>query len=209
MKLIGQCSLALSLLPALAVAYTPNWACSTLGKFALPPPKYAHLAAGGDKLAKLHVLTRNVQQVDAVTAASLSEIIEKKEDALVVFYAPWCPHCKNFVMADQHGNAKNAPLELLNKDLVASKGPKVVKFDVSASQPPNIFTVNYVPKIFMLKRSGELQAYKSDPHDLASLKAFAMQGFAPAVAATSANGTAANATHASFVGVAKHASLRH
>merc|ERR1719162_1563338 len=34
-------------------------------------------------------------------------------DALIVFYAPWCPHCQKFVLHDKEGDPRNAPYEVL------------------------------------------------------------------------------------------------
>jgi thiol-disulfide isomerase/thioredoxin len=67
--------------------------------------------------------------IEAVDDAALSRLRNMREyDLLVTFYAPWCPHCKAFV------TDANAPIAALSESLKAKGGPKVVTFDVTASQ---------------------------------------------------------------------------
>mmetsp|Transcript_87674 Transcript_87674/g.283860 ORF Transcript_87674/g.283860 Transcript_87674/m.283860 type:complete len:234 (+) Transcript_87674:88-789(+) len=138
-------------------------------------------AAGASEHVLRGAAARNAsaqQPVQAVDAASLAALLrEAKNDLLIVFYAPWCPHCRSFVMQDSAGNSANAPLELLNRDIRASNGPKVVKFNIEANARPDGFAVDYVPKIYFDSKSGSTRTtYQGNPSDLPSLKAWAMAG---------------------------------
>ena len=77
-------------------------------------------------------------------------------------------------MHDQFGNPDHAPLEILNRQLIAAKGPEVVKFSITGSEVPPEFVVEYVPKIFRISRDGEKALYDGDPSNLVALKNFAL-----------------------------------
>mmetsp|Transcript_27227 Transcript_27227/g.42320 ORF Transcript_27227/g.42320 Transcript_27227/m.42320 type:complete len:212 (+) Transcript_27227:3-638(+) len=91
-----------------------------------------------------------------------------KFDLLVTFYAPWCPHCKAFLLDE------NAPIKALSASLEKKKGPKVVTFDVTASDAPEALGLNSVPTIFLIKTTGEAIKFQQNPHDLKLLMAFAL-----------------------------------
>lgn len=111
--------------------------------------------------------------VEAVNEAALDELRKKKAyDILVTFYAPWCPHCKAFVTNE------NAPIAALSASLEKSNGPKVVTFDVTASNIPSDVKVDSVPAIYLFRKTGLPIAFNEDPHDLKRLTAFAL-GDAP------------------------------
>jgi thiol-disulfide isomerase/thioredoxin len=109
-----------------------------------------------------------VQEVNAHLLTQLMS--EGKEDLLVAFYAPWCPHCKTFVLADP------APIDTLSKELHAANGPKVLSFDTTASNPPAGFEVQYIPTVFVVSKTGAKKVFNGDPADLPTLKAFALAG---------------------------------
>jgi len=118
------------------------------------------------------VVKEQAQKVTAVDGTSLTKLVAEKKDLLVVFYAPWCGHCKNFVLHGEDGSPESAPIENLNAQLVAAKGPKVVKFNVDAGAIPAGYEVQYIPTIFLVK--GEKKTpFSGDPSDLADLKKFA------------------------------------
>jgi len=111
--------------------------------------------------------------VQAVDADALTGLLSSERHVLIVFYAPWCPHCQEFVMAD------NAPLEDLNTRIVEadkSMGPDVVKFDVDESKVPAGFEVTSIPTIYLHNHgTGANIAYSGQP-DLDSLEAWALNG---------------------------------
>lgn len=113
------------------------------------------------------------QNVKPVNSKSLKELIDAKKDIVVVFYAPWCPTCKTFVMHDAQGNAEQAPLELLSKEFQQANGPTIVKFDVEADDNIEPFDVQYIPTVYLVTSTGEKKMFKGDPHDSQALKAFA------------------------------------
>eukprot|EP00429_Kryptoperidinium_foliaceum_P107472 CAMPEP_0176261390 /NCGR_PEP_ID=MMETSP0121_2-20121125/40073_1 /TAXON_ID=160619 /ORGANISM="Kryptoperidinium foliaceum, Strain CCMP 1326" /LENGTH=193 /DNA_ID=CAMNT_0017601329 /DNA_START=63 /DNA_END=644 /DNA_ORIENTATION=+ len=179
-------AVALFSFPALAAAYPPSWACAVTQWGQAPAVTMSAHAKEGHEVKSAQQYFRGAQKVKAVGGDDLQKFIDgdSKESMLVTFYAPWCGHCKHFVLSDGHGNAEKAPLELLNKDIRAAKGPTVVKFDVTASQPPSVFQVQFVPMIVLLKAGGSYEVFKANPNDLESLKTFALG------AATGSNATA-------------------
>lgn len=123
---------------------------------------------------------QKAQQVPAVNAASLVQTLsETTGDVIVVFYAPWCPHCQSFVLHDVAGNADNAPIEVLNNELIEAKGPKVVKFNTDQSAPPAGYKVEFIPTIYLANQSGKRVKF-TQSDDVATLKAWALRGGAPA-----------------------------
>mmetsp|Transcript_15944 Transcript_15944/g.41236 ORF Transcript_15944/g.41236 Transcript_15944/m.41236 type:complete len:198 (-) Transcript_15944:94-687(-) len=148
---------------------TPAWACKRTEQGMTP-------SKGVDAAIKLHAQRANAttseQQVTAVDGAALTALVGAGSPLLVVFYAPWCPHCQTFVMADENGDPEKAPLEILNQRILAANGPKVVKFDVQASEAPASFAFEFIPQVFLASRLATIP-FKGDPHDLAALQSFA------------------------------------
>jgi len=125
--------------------------------------------------AKYAVAVEAMLQVPSVDGAAVSATLEKKEqDQLVVFYAPWCPHCQRFVLGNEQGIPDKAPLELLNKELEPHKDTlKVVRFDTQTNGKtiPEGFEVQYIPTIYLAAADGTKHKYDGAP-DPAALKAF-------------------------------------
>mmetsp|Transcript_102930 Transcript_102930/g.220126 ORF Transcript_102930/g.220126 Transcript_102930/m.220126 type:complete len:215 (+) Transcript_102930:79-723(+) len=163
---------------AASAAEVPAWACalSEQRAGAAVTPLMGGAAAQG--VVRLHHFDKSTSgakgsNVTAVNSTSLTSLLkEHAKDVLITFYAPWCPHCRDFVLADP------SPLERLSQQLLALDGPKVLTFDVEKSPPPQGFEVDYVPKIYLVPKTGAPVAYKADPHDLEKLQAFAL-GDAP------------------------------
>jgi thiol-disulfide isomerase/thioredoxin len=113
--------------------------------------------------------------VESVNRTTLSEIRNaNKHDLLVTFYAPWCPHCKEFV------TSANAPIKALSASLETKKGPRVITFDITATDAPEALDVTSVPTVFLIKTTGEAIEYKQNPHDLPLLMSFALGDPLPA-----------------------------
>merc|ERR1719240_227283 len=115
--------------------------------------------------------------VPVVNGAALTSLMDKKEkDLLVVFYAPWCPHCQRFVLHDEKGSPENAPLEVFNRDVKAQGADKtlsVLRFDTQESQDiPEGFEVKYIPTIYMAAADGTKSKFEGDPTKTESLIAF-------------------------------------
>jgi thiol-disulfide isomerase/thioredoxin len=129
------------------------------------------------KFLKASAVVEKQQKVVAGTSATLAEMVAKKDkDTLVVFYAPWCPHCQTFVMHDESGNAEKAPLELFNQELKkagALETLNLVKYDTqSAGTIPAGFDVQYLPTVYMATHDGKYVAFEGNPHSIPDLKSF-------------------------------------
>jgi len=101
------------------------------------------------------------------------------KDALVAFYAPWCPHCQTFVLHDKKGNPTNAPLENLRKDMAKDqklKGVAVYRADVTKLGQQGIpakLPVKGIPTMYFINAKGVPTQFAGNPHDTESIKAFA------------------------------------
>mmetsp|Transcript_2398 Transcript_2398/g.5981 ORF Transcript_2398/g.5981 Transcript_2398/m.5981 type:complete len:204 (+) Transcript_2398:52-663(+) len=167
--------------PHLDAKQAAEWTC-VLPHVATPAD-----AVQADVRLHVHGLASNTtegQQVVGVDATSLTSLVDAKtEDILIAFYAPWCPHCRNFVMFDDNENPEKALVEILNQEIILEKGPKVVKFDVTKSEVPAQFTVRGIPTVYLSLKSGAAVQYEANPHDLVGLKAWALGGHAMQVLA--------------------------
>jgi len=131
--------------------------------------------------AKLMQSMEALLEVPAADTAMLTKAVGGTlgKDALVAFYAPWCPHCKTFVLHDKKGNPRNAPLENLRKDMAKDaklKGVEVYRADVTVlgqNGIPAKLVVQGIPTMYFISAKGTPTQYKGHPHDFASIKAFA------------------------------------
>merc|ERR550537_2147513 len=118
-------------------------------------------------------------QVPKTNTAKLNTMVtEKKKDILVVFYAPWCPHCQTFVLHNGKGNPEEAPLEIFYKNIKAAKADEtlnVVRFDVAANREaglPTGFQVQHIPTIYMASADGKKTVFSGNHVDSATLVDF-------------------------------------
>jgi len=123
--------------------------------------------------AQLFAAINGILQVPMVTGASLGSDLEKEDkDYLVVFYAPWCPHCQTFVLHDANGDPRNAPLEVMRQEL-KSDTLDVVRYDVtSGGEPPAGFAVEFIPTVYFAGKDGSKTVFEGNPHEAAELTAF-------------------------------------
>lgn len=119
-------------------------------------------------------------RVPSVDGPGLEGLLKgKRQDTLVVFYAPWCPHCQSFVLHDKQGDPTKAPLEVLYKKIQendASKSTNVVRFDIQKSGGvqgkaiPSAFELEGIPTVFFVGGEGmKVSKFAGDPHDSAAL----------------------------------------
>merc|ERR1719272_490365 len=140
-----------------------------------------------DKLLKA---MSNMLEVPAVDTKKVNTMVDaKKKDMLVVFYAPWCPHCQTFVLHDGKGSPENAPLEVLNRQFQASGANKtldVVRFDVAADREaglPKGFEVQHIPTIYMAASDGTKTVFDGKGDIIAFIEKHSAQTKKIAVAA--------------------------
>merc|ERR1719161_2471676 len=118
-------------------------------------------------------------QVPSKTTTEVNSMVDaKKKDMLIVFYAPWCPHCQTFVLHNGKGNPEEAPLEVFYKGVKAAGADKtleVVRFDVSANREaglPTGFEVQHIPTIYMAAADGKKTVFSGSHVDSATLVDF-------------------------------------
>jgi len=129
--------------------------------------------------AKLMAAMETLLETPSADTAMLEQAASGKlgKDSLVVFYAPWCPHCQTFVLHDQQGNPANAPLEVLRKDLAKADKTKdlnVVRADVTVvgKTIPKDFVVQGIPTVYFVTKQGKEIQFSGNPHSSEALKAF-------------------------------------
>jgi len=129
--------------------------------------------------ARLMSAMESMLEVPSVDTAKLNSVVEsKKRDVLVVFYAPWCPHCQTFVLHNGKGNPEEAPLEIFYKNIKAAGADKtldVVRFDVAANREagmPAGFEVKHIPTIYMAAADGTKTVFSGNHVDSTTLVDF-------------------------------------
>merc|ERR1719440_693813 len=129
--------------------------------------------------SKLMTAMDALLEVPSVDVATLENVANGKtgKDTLVVFYAPWCPHCQTFVLHDGKGNPTKAPLEEFRRDLAeadATKNVNVMRADVTKTgqKLPAAFPVQSIPSVYWVSKDGKESKYEGDPHSLVDLKKF-------------------------------------
>jgi thiol-disulfide isomerase/thioredoxin len=130
--------------------------------------------------AKLMGAMEVLLQVRRADAEYLEHAAEGKlgEDTLIVFYAPWCPHCQQFVLHDSKGNPLNAPLEVLRRDLASEDDTKDVIIaradttEVAHADIPKKFHIPGIPSIYFVSKDGKATSFEGNPHNTKELKKF-------------------------------------
>jgi len=130
-------------------------------------------------MAKVATSLDSLLAVPRADAKSLKALAKGGgKDTLVVFYAPWCPHCQTFVMHDDKGNPLGAPLESLRRDLKANKSTKdveIVRADVTKvgkGKIPVEFKVVGIPTVYFATKNGKVTQFAGNPHDTLALTSF-------------------------------------
>lgn len=117
----------------------------------------------------------------AMNATSLADLLKKEEKVLVVFYAPWCPHCRDFVeQCPKTQEPEKAPLELFYQKMEKESkwnSIKIVKYDITKPEnqpvPPALnFNFQTIPSIFAAKKGETPVKYEAFDLSDASLQAF-------------------------------------
>jgi len=181
--------------PVVALALSADYSLDETNGLAVGTPNEAAkrktlmdaLAEYKVKKQAMQVATNNLMSameallvVPAADKALLANVADGKtgKDSLIVFYAPWCPHCQTFVLHDKQGNPTNAPLELLSQDLAKDSSTKdvaVMRADVTTlgqSGIPSKFAVQGIPSVYFVNKAGKADAFAGNPHSTADLTVF-------------------------------------
>eukprot|EP00746_Dinoflagellata_sp_MGD_P161238 gnl/MRDRNA2_/MRDRNA2_88309_c0_seq1.p1 gnl/MRDRNA2_/MRDRNA2_88309_c0~~gnl/MRDRNA2_/MRDRNA2_88309_c0_seq1.p1 ORF type:complete len:244 (-),score=62.68 gnl/MRDRNA2_/MRDRNA2_88309_c0_seq1:116-847(-) len=116
-------------------------------------------------------------EVPNVNKTQLTEMLaEGDKDTLIVFYAPWCPHCQRYVLHDGKGDPEKAPLEIFNKEMEA-RGAKatlnIVRWNIEKDRDfPSPFEVQYIPTIYLSAADGTATKFEGDHSKSAEMVAF-------------------------------------
>jgi len=132
----------------------------------------APAAKEAEKPAAAAAAMPQLQFATVGTKDSLNAMMaEGRGDFIVVFYAPWCPHCQAFVLAD------DAPVDRLAKELHEAGGPKVVVFDTTKEKVPDRFEkVHAIPTIRFVSMDGRRKEFMESPEThFDDLKAWALK----------------------------------
>jgi len=126
---------------------------------------------------RMMVAMEAMLEVPVVNKAELTTMAEKGDkDTLVVFYAPWCPHCQRYVLHDGKGNPEKAPLEMFNKEMKsrgASDTLSIVRWDIDKDKDlPSQFKVQYIPTIYLAAADGTATQFKGNPTNFADMVDF-------------------------------------
>jgi len=131
--------------------------------------------------AKLQESIEKLLETPNADAAELARAAEGRlgTDTLIVFYAPWCPHCQTFVLHDSKGNPLKAPLEVMRKDWATHEKLRhvnVYRSDVTKlgkGDLPEKMPVQGIPTMYFVSVRGDATRYPSDPHDNIAVAAWA------------------------------------
>jgi len=98
-------------------------------------------------------------------------------DSLIVFYAPWCPHCQTMVLHDEKGDPTNAPLEQLKKKWAFDaqmENVHIMRADITkvGKVLPAAFKVAGIPTAYFISSLGEAKKFVGNVHDDAALRQF-------------------------------------
>jgi len=129
--------------------------------------------------AKLMAAMEGLLEVPAADRLFLAKAANgaSGKDSLIVFYAPWCPHCQKFVLHDAKGNPRNAPLEVLRRDMAKDSKTKnivVARADTTkiGSVIPSAFEVVGIPTMYFVSRLGQPVKFTGSSHDSTAVMAF-------------------------------------
>jgi len=98
-------------------------------------------------------------------------------DSLIVFYAPWCPHCQTMVLHDEKGDPTNAPLEQLQKKWAFDaqmENIHVMRADITkvGKELPAAFKVVGIPTAYFVSSLGEAKKFVGEAGNEAAMRQF-------------------------------------
>ena len=107
----------------------------------------------------------SLNNVKIAVAKNFDELITKnKKDVLVLFYAPWCGHCKKFTpIYDELGE------KMINEDI------EIVKINITANDIPETFSIPRYPTVYWVPSSTKLPILYSGKMDLETLIRFILK----------------------------------
>jgi len=144
-------------------------------------PPEVHEGCAEEDEAEEPEFVSDLAEIDNITYS------EQKAPHLIVFWAPWCGWSRRFVT----DGGLEAPIEQVSRELQASGGPAVLKYNVGGRGAPRVprppgFDHPYIPSVWLVTADGTQVRYEGDRADIQGLVAFALgdlrasDGVAPA-----------------------------
>lgn len=171
----------------------PPWACPLSQAWSTYGPSENIVVAG-------HIEKMTVQDLKPLEQPTFRDVVEldmsnwkeftgKAEHNLILFYAPWCPHCQSFVgangtIADQEASPWHQyAAHLRDSEFEELQSVQFGQFSTSPQKGvrnlvPKGYEVGHIPRVAYVESDGQLKDwYFENPDDLTALTEWLLQNF--------------------------------